>query len=562
MGFIGRLFGRASQPTRDPDRVTSDPQSASGPMPTRVGTSGRTLNDDLWLFLGHTTKKAIPAGSALPAKTTVVVTNGDDQPKRLVLLVLSGACGQAPPKSLLLPTAIIAPSKPEWRLEMQVGVQLSLDSNGTLSVHATDVKTGHPLPVTLSPPPAQCAAPWEIDGFRPNLVEWEEWLAKRYEFVIDDRFEVMETLATGGFGVIYLVTDRHTAKPKRIHLLKALRDDLSHDPNLRVKFASELALWKRLGTHPNIVGLDYVHESNGRAYGSMDWLVNREVSHRATTLSEYLRPGLALEVTAKWALDFCHGMQHARSRGMRAHLDIKPDNLFIEHSQNLLKIADFGLAVDDEAAFGRLADSGTIPTDIEVPDDAAERQCSILNRSAGVVCGTPGYMAPEVWEGKIAWERSDVYSFGVVLWQMCMGTSKLPYAWPARGRLSERLGAVYAQQKKGVFPRVPGTLSEIVGRCLASDPGARFASFDEVEQAIRATATISELAVAPEKFPMKHLSGPEGMRLDYERYCGTAAVPIAFEDWVQREYQEYRQSTSTPLRYEMWAKYHQSKGWE
>jgi len=522
---------------------------------------GSVIEHDLWLFLGRRAMKVVPSGCALPAKRRVVVTNDADQPGQLIILVLSGPVGEAPPKSLLLPTLVITPLQPDWRLEMRVAVDLEIAKDGALTVGATDLKQDRPLVLHTSPPPAQSEAPWELDGLRPNCLEWEGWLAKRYEWVLGDRFEIMETLATGGFGVIYVVLDRHTSPPKRIHLLKGLREDLASDRVLREKFASELSIWKRLGRHPNIVSLDHVYEHEGRLYGAMDWLVHKEVSYTATTLTAYLRPGLAPNVVTKWALDFCGGMEHARSCGLRAHLDIKPTNLLIDHDRNLLKIADFGFAVVDETAFDHLASSAAIAEDLEAREAFEKRECSVLKGTEGLVCGTPGFMAPEVFEGKIAWERSDIFSFGVVLWQMSMSTPRLPYVLRAARTVRELMASIHSQQRSGVFPPVPGPLSQVVARCLAAEPQARFSGFAELGAAIRATLNDPAVLPGPEKAPMKLLHGMAGLRLDYDRYCGSVESPIGFDEWVQQEWEQYRRTTKTPLRFEMWSKYRESRGW-
>ena len=176
MRFLQRLFGRSTSAGSDSRRPEPDQPSTASSAPTRLATKGSSLEHDLWLFLGRHVKKIIPSGSTLPAKVTILLTNDLDRPQQLVVLVLSGPSGQAPPKSLLLPTVLIKPLRTDSRLEITIRLNIVISIAGDLSFHAEDLRTDQQLSVTTSPPPSQSDAPWEIDGLRPNCLEWEEWI--------------------------------------------------------------------------------------------------------------------------------------------------------------------------------------------------------------------------------------------------------------------------------------------------------------------------------------------------------------------------------------------------
>src|SRR5262249_23641899 len=100
---------------------------------------------------------------------------------------------------------------------------------------------------------------------------------------------------------------------------------------------------------------------------------------------------------------------------------------------------------------------------------------------AAFVVGTPGYMAPESWRGRPT-PQSDVYSLGVLLFELCAG--RTPYADVAPHALSFAVQRHDAPLLTDVVPTVGPKLATIVARCLSRDPGARYASAEELHQAL------------------------------------------------------------------------------
>jgi tetratricopeptide (TPR) repeat protein/predicted Ser/Thr protein kinase len=178
--------------------------------------------------------------------------------------------------------------------------------------------------------------------------------------------------------------------------------------------------------HPNICTLHDVGEN----YLVME-LIEGE------TIADRLKRGPVPEKTALLhASQILAALAEAHGKGI-VHRDLKPGNIMLAKSG--VKVLDFGLAKSGQDE-----------------DITASR----------MVMGTPGYMAPEQREGKPADERSDIYSFGCILYEMLTGSR-------------------ITSQRKRIRPR---KLEMIVSRCLEEDPGRRWQSVAELEQALGSIA--------------------------------------------------------------------------
>jgi tetratricopeptide (TPR) repeat protein len=296
--------------------------------------------------------------------------------------------------------------------------------------------------------------------------------------VIGGKYEVHGTLGKGGFGVVYLAYDRDT---KEVCALKTFRDELLADAAAREAFKKEALLWVNLETHPFILAARWVIEVSGRLFVKMDHVAPD--AHGRVSLADHLaRAGGPLDAgqTLKWAVQFCLGMEHAQACGTKYHRDIKPANILIAQD-GTLKISDFGLAAAAEVAWrGTGGRGGSLAT--RGPEGSFG--LSLMQTGGKARCGTPGYMAPEVYRGEGADIRSDIYSFGLVLWQMAAGTPVPPFLVPYRGDLEGYLREICEQQMTGRVPRVDGFLAPVIERCLRPKPAERYGSFGELRGAL------------------------------------------------------------------------------
>jgi tetratricopeptide (TPR) repeat protein len=296
--------------------------------------------------------------------------------------------------------------------------------------------------------------------------------------VIGGKYETKGTLGKGGFGVVYLAYSRET---KAVCALKTFKDELLADASAREAFKKEALLWINLEEHPFILAARWVEEVSGRLFVAMDY-VAPDALGRVSLADHLARAAGPLDAgqALKWAVQFCLGMEHAQARGIKCHRDIKPANILITQD-GTLKISDFGLAAAAEVAWrGTGGRGGSLVT------RGAEGSfgLSLMQTGGKARCGTPGYMAPEVYLGEGADIRSDLYSFGLVLWQMATGNRMPPFVVPYRGDLEAYLREIYEGQMTGRVPSVEGPLWPVIERCLRQKPAEPYSSFEELRSAL------------------------------------------------------------------------------
>ncbi|WP_433926463.1 SUMF1/EgtB/PvdO family nonheme iron enzyme [Sorangium cellulosum] len=119
------------------------------------------------------------------------------------------------------------------------------------------------------------------------------------------------------------------------------------------------------------------------------------------------------------------------------------------------------------------------------------------------VVGTPLYMAPEVWRGEPSSPRADVYALGVLLYELCAGRAPhhgVPFAELPRV-VQETDPAPVAALAPGIDPR----FAAAIDRCVDRDPARRFASGDELREALERLLARRADAAVPEGNPYRGL---------------------------------------------------------
>jgi eukaryotic-like serine/threonine-protein kinase len=161
----------------------------------------------------------------------------------------------------------------------------------------------------------------------------------------------------------------------------------------------------------------------------------------------------------------CASLEEAHVRGL-VHRDIKPANIHIERMglvYDFVKMLDFGLVK---------------PTTDRTNEDSLATQ-------AGLVIGTPGYMAPEVALSATVDRRADLYSLGCVAYYLLTGQQVFEGETVMQVFAQHLQAAPTSPSQRGPFP-VPPDFERLVLNCLAKKPEDRPQSAAELERRLPA----------------------------------------------------------------------------
>lgn len=296
--------------------------------------------------------------------------------------------------------------------------------------------------------------------------------------IISDEYVVKLLLGQGGMGDVYLVEHSKSGDLRAAKVMRLRRSATDAD---LVGFRQEAVSALNLGMHEFVVRLFEVREQQQDTVMVMEYVA--PVSG-CTTLEDYIARTQDYHdsTIAMWAVQFCVGMEHALNCGVAVHRDIKPGNLLID-SGVFLKIADFGLALALSWRPGVVDDLPKRPSQLQKLQSANGR----------LTCGTPGFIAPELFVGGKASAQSDMFSFGVTMWQLVARSLDSPFAVRFSGNPLEYQLAVLDKALSQAVNRVDTPFFEVIRRCLAPNPAHRYPNFPALREAIKSAAKAADL---------------------------------------------------------------------
>jgi formylglycine-generating enzyme required for sulfatase activity len=283
-----------------------------------------------------------------------------------------------------------------------------------------------------------------------------------------DEYTLLRPLGQGGMGSVWLARD---GLLDRLVAIKFI-DHVEPDPETRQRFAIEARAAARL-QHVNAVTVHRFGEVSGRPY-----LVSEYI--RGDSLEQLAKP-VPWERCLELGIDLARGLAAAHRAGI-VHRDIKPANAILG-ADGRAKLVDFGLA--------KLGREGAALAGAALAADPAQPLTA-----PGAIAGTPRYLSPEVREGGDATRVSDVYQVGCILYELLTARAPifdLPDLAAEVPPLADRVPAAAAR------------FAAAVDRCLRRDPAARFASGDELREALEQLGAAAPGGELPEGNPYRGL---------------------------------------------------------
>jgi serine/threonine-protein kinase len=281
-------------------------------------------------------------------------------------------------------------------------------------------------------------------------------------------YRLGELLGRGGMGEVYRATHRMLARPAAIKLIRPeiLAGGGGEAAQVAVKrFRREAEAAANLRSPHTVALYDFGVTEDETLYFVMELLDGMDLE---SLVRDYgpLSAGRAVYLLRQ----LCESLEEAHARGM-VHRDIKPANIHVGRvglRHDFLKVLDFGLAKPVSRPAATEATSG-----------------DSLATAAGLMPGTPAYMAPEMILGEAVDGRADIYAVGCVAYYMLTGRLVFEAETPFQV-IVRHLETEPTAPSRRTDRYVPAALDRVVLQCLAKSPAERPQTASDLERALSA----------------------------------------------------------------------------
>ncbi|AFZ48470.1 serine/threonine protein kinase [Cyanobacterium stanieri PCC 7202] len=254
--------------------------------------------------------------------------------------------------------------------------------------------------------------------------------------VLNSRYQLLNKLGEGGFGVVYLAKDTQT---KKLCVVKQLHSSLENADVVKRLFYEEIKILEKL-EHPQIPSLIDFYDDGDDCFLVEEYIEGETIKFELkdgclwneARVINFLEQGLQI-------LDYIH------RRGI-IHRDIKPDNFIRRRDTEEIVLIDFGAVKNFNV-----------------------EQSHIINPTVAI--GTHGYMPSEQARGKPR-KNSDIYSLGIIAIQALTGRN--PISFKEDEQSGEIIWRPYAD--------VHSYLGDILTQMVRADYAKRYHSADLVLQ--------------------------------------------------------------------------------
>ncbi len=282
---------------------------------------------------------------------------------------------------------------------------------------------------------------------------------------ISDRYRIERLLGEGGMGAVYQA--EHVLMRKRM-AIKVLHPEMTRLPEVVARFEREAMAAAHID-HPHVVtATDFGKLDDGSFFLALEFVEGKSL--REVIAHGRLELGRALHISRQIA----SALSRAHSLKI-VHRDLKPENVMLverEGDPDFVKVLDFGIA---KVQIGELT-AGDV--------NAAASPGQPVLTQAGMVYGTPEYMAPEQALGQSVDARADLYALGIITYEMLTGS---------RPFNAESKVALLGMQVTAPVPpmaqfapdaNVPPEVEQLVGRMLAKITEERIGDAREIIEQI------------------------------------------------------------------------------
>ncbi len=269
------------------------------------------------------------------------------------------------------------------------------------------------------------------------------------------RYVVVRPLGRGGMGVVYVARDERLGRNVALKMIAGLPDETA-----RSRFWREARAAASV-SHPHICQVFEVDDSPQGIFLTMELLEGEALDRRL------VRGVLPAQEAVPIALGMLGALGALHARGL-VHRDVKPSNVFLTpHGPKLL---DFGLA---RPALVSSAPAG------DATDDTVVRPVT----DAGLIVGTPHYMAPEQVTGGALDARTDLYAVGAVIFQMLAGRP------PFSGSGPEVLFAAMKEHPPALQgPPAVVAIDRVIRRAMRKSAAERYAAAGDMAAELAAVS--------------------------------------------------------------------------
>jgi tetratricopeptide (TPR) repeat protein len=303
----------------------------------------------------------------------------------------------------------------------------------------------------------------EGDESSPST-EWQAEAGWKRGAVVGERYELLEQVGSGSFGVVFRARDRIADEIVALKILSRTPES----EEIATRLRREVQIARRI-THPGVVRTHDLVQIGNNLVASMEYV-------EGETLARRLAGGrrLTADEITQLATDLARGLAAAHRVGV-VHRDLKPANIILRSETGRAVIGDFGIA--------RVQAAAELPSRESAPT------------LEGVLIGTPEYMAPEQLLGERAGPGADVYAFALLMYEAATGKRLNSGRTPAQ--LAVERGRPPELRLASERPDLPLAIVETLRRCLEPDPEQR------LRDGTALRAALAEVAPVTAAFPIQ-----------------------------------------------------------